>query len=82
MTAISVVMPVFNRAERVPRAVASVLAQDHADFELVIVDDASTDDTVAVIEGFDDPRICLLHPAGGGVDRKWAPGAEEVTGSR
>lgn len=61
MPGISVVMPVFNRAERVPRAVASVLEQDYSDFELVIVDDASTDGTVAAIEVFHDPRIRLLR---------------------
>jgi glycosyltransferase involved in cell wall biosynthesis len=59
--AVSVVMPVFNRRDRVARAVESVLAQDFADFELVIVDDASTDNTVEVIQSFSDPRIVLLR---------------------
>ena len=61
MPSISVVMPVFNRQDRVAKAVDSVLAQDHADFELVIVDDASTDRTVEVIQGYRDPRIVLLQ---------------------
>src|SRR5205823_8256702 len=42
-------------------AVASVLDQTHRDFELLIVDDASTDDTVATIERFGDARIRLLR---------------------
>jgi glycosyltransferase involved in cell wall biosynthesis len=45
----------------VVRAIASILAQDVRDFELVVVDDASTDNTVAVIEAFRDPRIVLLR---------------------
>ncbi len=70
--AISVVMPVFNRQGRVVRALESVLAQDLADFELIIVDDASTDATVRVIEGYHDPRIVLVRQPenrGGGAAR-------------
>lgn len=54
-------MPVYNRRDRVRRALESVLAQDFDDFELIVVDDASTDDTVAVIESYRDPRIRLLR---------------------
>jgi glycosyltransferase involved in cell wall biosynthesis len=61
MPSISVVMPVFNRQDRVAKAVESVLGQELADFELVIVDDASTDRTVEVIQRYDDPRIVLLR---------------------
>lgn len=61
MPSISVVMPVFNREDRVSRAIESVLRQEHADFEFVIVDDASTDGTVDVIRGYADPRIVLLR---------------------
>lgn len=59
--AISVVMPVFNRQDRVAAAIRSVLQQDFDDFELVIVDDASTDGTVQVIERFTDARVRLLR---------------------
>lgn len=61
MPAISVIMPVYNRQDRVGRAIESVLGQEFVDFELVIVDDASTDDTVRVIETYTDPRIRLLR---------------------
>ncbi len=45
---VSIVLPVFNRAEELPRAAASVLRQSYRDIELIIVDDGSTDDTTLV----------------------------------
>ncbi|MCE2469885.1 MAG: glycosyltransferase family 2 protein [Dehalococcoidia bacterium] len=54
---VSVIIPTHNRAALLPRAVNSVLAQTYADFELLIVDDCSSDDTPAVIAGFADPRV-------------------------
>lgn len=54
---VSVIMPAFNRAESLPRAISSVLSQTYKNFELVIVDDGSTDSTVAVAKQFSDSRI-------------------------
>ena len=54
---ISVVIATYNRAGTLPRAVASVLAQEGANFELIIVDDASTDGTTAYLNSLNDPRI-------------------------
>jgi hypothetical protein len=54
---VSVIMAVYNGAGDLPHSVPTVLAQDFADFELVVVDDASTDATADVIHGFADPRI-------------------------
>ncbi len=45
MPRVAVIIPAFNRAAVLPRAVASVLNQDYRDYELIVVDDASTDDT-------------------------------------
>lgn len=59
----SIILPVFNREAALPYAIESVLAQDFADWELVIVDDASTDGTFGVCEGYAmrDPRIRVLQ---------------------
>ena len=54
---VSVVIPTHNRAGMLPRAVASVLAQTHQSYEIIIIDDGSTDSTQCILAGFSDPRI-------------------------
>lgn len=54
---ISVVIATYNRAGTLPRAVASVLAQDDANFELIVIDDCSTDSTPECLRTLADPRI-------------------------
>jgi succinoglycan biosynthesis protein ExoO len=63
ITSVSVIMPTYNSARTLDRAVASVLAQTHAAWELIIVDDASTDDTPQKIEHWrrDEDRILVIH---------------------
>ena len=58
---ISVVVPSYNRAGLIGRTVTSVLAQTLDRFELIIVDDGSTDETLAVLAGFSDPRIAVFQ---------------------
>jgi cellulose synthase/poly-beta-1,6-N-acetylglucosamine synthase-like glycosyltransferase len=57
----SVVLPTYNRMRTLPRAVASVLALDESDFELIVVDDASTDGTEAWLREQTDPRLRVLR---------------------
>lgn len=57
----SVVIPTYNRAALLPRAIDSVLAQTFDDFELVIVDDASSDNTKEVVCAYNDPRIVYVR---------------------
>lgn len=54
---ISLVMAAFNRAHTLPRALDSVLAQDWTDWEVIVVDDGSSDGTAAVVARYEDPRI-------------------------
>jgi hypothetical protein len=59
--AVSVVMTAYNRAGLIAASIESVLAQTFTDFELVVVDDRSTDDTVAVVQRYaGDPRVRLV----------------------
>lgn len=60
---VSIVIPTYNRATLIERAINSVLAQTLQDFEIIIVDDASQDDTEAVVKSLTDSRIKYLkHP--------------------
>jgi len=54
---VSVVIPTHNRAALIARSVRSVLDQSYQDFELLVVDDGSIDDTAAIVSGFGDPRL-------------------------
>jgi len=60
MPLVSVIMPTFNRADTIGRSIRSVQAQTFTDWELIVVDDGSTDNTVALIEGC-DPRLKLIR---------------------
>lgn len=58
---VSIVMPVYNSEVFVSDAVKSILDQTYRDFELIIVDDASTDASLEIISGFDDDRIRIFE---------------------
>ena len=67
---ISVIIPTHNRAWALARAVSSVLNQTFEDFELLVVDDGSTDQTQELLESFDDSRLRVIkEPSNGGVSR-------------
>ena len=58
MTNVSIILPTYNRASTIGRAIESVLNQTYADFELLIIDDGSTDDTELVVAQYlNDTRV-------------------------
>lgn len=61
MPAVSVILPLYNRAATIERAVRSVLDQTFVDFELIVVDDGSTDGSPEIVEAIDDLRLKLLR---------------------
>lgn len=67
-------MPLWNKRDYVAASVAGVLAQTREDFELVVIDDGSTDGSRAIVDGFGDPRIRVLAQANAG------PGAARNAG--
>lgn len=61
MITVSVVMPVYNVAKYVAKAVDSVLNQTFENFELIIVDDQSPDESISICKSFQDSRIQIIH---------------------
>jgi glycosyltransferase involved in cell wall biosynthesis len=62
----SVVIPAYNRARVLPGAIDSVLRQTDQDFEIIVVDDGSTDNPKAVVDDFHDPRVRYERKENGG----------------
>ena len=58
---VSVFLPTYNRAYIVKKAIESILNQTFKDFELLVVDDASTDNTKEIVDSFDDSRIRYIR---------------------
>ena len=80
---VTVVIPCYNYGRYLPDAVSSVLRQDLVDVEVIIVDDASTDDSVAVARELSDadPRVRLMeHPENRGHIATYNEGLSEVSG--
>ena len=77
MPEISVVIPTYNREHTLRRAVQSVLGQTFTDFEVIVVDDCSTDQTKNLVESFRDKRIVYVRH-----DQNAGPGAARNTGIR
>lgn len=66
MPEISVILPVFNSEDFVRKSIESVLAQTFEDFELIIVNDGSTDSSKDIIDSFEDDRIRLINQSNQG----------------
>ena len=58
---VSVVIPLYNREKYVRSAVDSILSQTFSDFELLVIDDGSTDESIAVVQSYSDPRIRFVR---------------------
>ncbi|MDS0477599.1 glycosyltransferase [Natrinema sp. 1APR25-10V2] len=81
MTQVSVIIPTYNRAETLPRAIDSALAQTLDDLEVVVVDDGSTDDTDSVLAGYEDPRVRpVTHATNRGANVARNTGIERARG--
>jgi len=77
---VSIILPTYNRAAYLGRALESVLAQTYGNWECRIIDDGSTDDTEAVLARYDDPRIFYRRQENQGVSGARNTGIAECQG--
>ena len=77
---ISVVIPLYNKEPIIEKTLKSVLSQDYSDFEVVVVDDGSTDNSVAIVESIGDPRIRLIKQENGGPSKARNTGVKNAKG--
>ena len=78
MPEISIVIPLYNKEPHIKRAIDSVLAQKVQDFEIVVIDDGSTDEGAEVVKSFTDSRIRLIQQENAGVSAARNKGIEEA----
>lgn len=64
---VSVILPVYNGERYVARCIDRVVRQTYQDWELIIVDDGSTDHTASICDGYASDRIHVIHQKNGGV---------------
>lgn len=62
----SVIIPLYNKANYIERALHSVLSQSFQDFEIIVVNDGSTDEGHVIVEAMDNPKIKLIHQKNSG----------------
>ena len=77
---VSVIVPLYNKEKFIGATINSVLQQTYKDFELIIVDDGSTDDSTAIVEAIRDPRIRLIKKENEGVSAARNTGIKESNG--
>lgn len=64
---ISIIVPLFNKEKHISGVLDSIISQSLKDFEVIVVDDGSTDSGASVVEAYRDDRIRLIKKANGGV---------------
>ena len=77
---ISVVIPLYNKEQHIANTIRTVLGQSFQDFEIVIVNDGSTDGSCEEVQKVEDSRIRLIHQANAGVSAARNRGIEEAAG--
>ena len=77
---ISVIIPLYNKEPIIERSLQSVLGQDYDDFEVVVVNDGSTDRSADIVRSINDPRIRLIEQENGGPSKARNTGVKNAKG--
>ncbi len=77
---ISVIIPLYNKEKSIRATIESVLDQSYKSFELIVVDDGSTDTSVDIVKSFDDSRLFLYQKENGGVSSARNYGVKHANG--
>ena len=77
---ISVVIPLYNKEPIIEKSIRSVLSQDYDDFEVVVVNDGSTDRSAEIVKNIDDSRVCLIEQENGGPSKARNTGVRNAKG--
>ncbi|MCT7995077.1 glycosyltransferase family 2 protein [Laspinema olomoucense] len=80
MKLVSVVVPVYNVEAYIAETIQSILNQTYSNFEILIVNDGSSDRSVEIIQTFDDPRITVMHQENQGVSAARNRGISQAKG--
>lgn len=75
---ISVIIPLYNKEDYISSSIKSVLDQTYTEFELIIVNDGSKDDSLTIVEQFKDKRIRIINKENGGVSSARNVGVESA----
>ena len=81
MEKISIVIPVYNVSKYLRRCVESILHQTYLNFEAIFVNDGSTDDSLKILEEYEDQRICIISQENQGLSGARNTGIRNATGS-
>src|SRR5690348_9188230 len=76
----SIIVPVYNKENHISDTILSALNQTVGDFELIIVNDGSTDKSLELVQSFSDKRIVVINKPNGGVSLARNIGIKRATG--
>ena len=79
---ITIIIPIYNRAKTLPECLDSIINQEHSEFECLLIDDGSHDDSLKVCNDYadKDSRFRVFHKTNGGVRSARSLGLENATG--
>ena len=80
MPYLSVVIPLYNKEKQIQLTIDSVLAQEFEDYELIVINDGSSDHSPKIVEAIQDERIKLINQPNAGVSAARNRGIKEAVG--